>query len=563
MTTAPPPLLDVRELSLGVGDTGRLVVDRASFQVRAGEIVAVVGESGSGKTLAARAVLGLTPPAIRVRGGAIRVEGRDLATLKPAQLRALRGGRIGMVFQEPMTSLNPALTIGRQLEEALALHTTLDVQGRHAAIVAMLQRVGLSDPDRVLRAWPHEFSGGMRQRIMLASVMLPRPALLVADEPTTALDAVIQRDVLELMVSLTAESGTAVLMISHDLAMVARYSHRVIVMCRGEIVEQGPTEQILRAPAHPYTRQLLGAMPRRREVPAVDPADPPLVEVRRLVVDFAGRAGLLRRGRPQRALHGIDLAIRPREVVAVVGGSGSGKTTLGRVIARLQKASGGELWFDGRPVRAARGAAWAAYRRDCQMVFQDPYASLDPRMTVAQSIGEALRGTGLDREASAARVREAIQEVGLEAGHATRYPHELSGGQRQRVAIARAVVRRPRLVIADEPVSALDTTVRAQILDLFADLQRRHGFACLFISHDLAVVEQLANRVVVMHQGRIVEEGPRDQIFDRPADPYTRRLLQAIPALEPTPDGGVRLRWRHDDDTSTPGASGTASGTAA
>ncbi|WP_234195509.1 ABC transporter ATP-binding protein [Pseudacidovorax sp. NFM-22] len=558
MTTVPPPLLDVRGLCLGVGDAGRLVVDRASFQVRTGEIVAVVGESGSGKTLAARAVLGLTPPAIRVRGGAIHIEGRDLAALKPAELRALRGRRIGMVFQEPMTSLNPALSVGRQLEEALALHTPLDAQERRAAIIAMLQRVGLADPDRVLRAWPHEFSGGMRQRIMLASVMLPRPALLVADEPTTALDAVVQRDVLELMVSLTAESGTAVLMISHDLAMVARYSHRVIVMCRGEIVEQGPTEQILRAPAHPYTRQLLGAMPRRRDVPAVDPQDAPLVEVRQLVVDFPARGGLLRRGQPQRALHGIDLALRPREVVAVVGGSGSGKTTLGRVIAHLQKPSSGELLFDGQAVRGSSGATWAAYRRDCQMVFQDPYASLDPRMTVAQSIGEALRGTGLDHETAAARVREAIEEVGLDAGHASRYPHELSGGQRQRVAIARAVVRRPRLVVADEPVSALDTTVRAQILDLFAELQHRHGFACLFISHDLAVVEQLANRVVVMNQGRIVEEGPRDQIFDRPAHPYTRRLLQAIPALEPTPDGGVRLRWRHADDTPAPAASGGA-----
>ncbi|MAD36245.1 MAG: peptide ABC transporter ATP-binding protein [Tistrella sp.] len=548
--TAGAPLLDVSDLSLGIGETGRLVVDRVGFQVRAGEIVAVVGESGSGKTLAARAVLGLTPPAIRRRGGSIRIDGRALEDMTPRELRALRGGRIGMVFQEPMTSLNPSLTIGRQLEEALALHTGLDARGRRAAILAMLQRVGLSDPERVLKAWPHEFSGGMRQRIMLASVMLPKPALLVADEPTTALDAVVQRDVLELMVALTAENDTAVLMISHDLAMVARYSHRVIVMCRGEIVEQGPTDQILRAPAHPYTRKLLGAMPRRRPVPEVAADAPPLVEVQGLTVDFGRRGGLFRRRAHKRALHGIDLAIRPREVVAVVGGSGSGKTTLGRVLASLQKPGGGRLIFDGQPISGRSGAAWTDYRRNCQMVFQDPYSSLDPRMTVAQAIGEALRGSGLDRAAIRARVLEVLAEVGLDDTHAGRYPHELSGGQRQRIAIARAVIRRPRLVIADEPVSALDTTVRAQILDLFADLQRRHGFACLFISHDLAVVEQLANRVVVMNQGRIVEEGPRDRIFDAPADPYTKRLLQAIPTLDPTPSGGVRLRWRHEEAAS-------------
>ena len=527
MTTVPPPLLEVRELCLGVGDAGRLVVDRASFQVRAGEIVAVVGESGSGKTLAARAVLGLTPPAIRVRGGAIHIEGRDLAALKPAELRALRGRRIGMVFQEPMTSLNPALSVGRQLEEALALHTPLDAQERRAAIIAMLQRVGLADPDRVLRAWPHEFSGGMRQRIMLASVMLPRPALLVADEPTTALDAVVQRDVLELMVSLTAESGTAVLMISHDLAMVARYSHRVIVMCRGEIVEQGPTEQILRAPAHPYTRQLLGAMPRRRDVPAVDPQDAPLVEVRQLVVDFPARGGLLRRGQPQRALHGIDLALRPREVVAVVGGSGSGKTTLGRVIAHLQKPSSGELLFDGQAVRGSSGATWAAYRRDCQMVFQDPYASLDPRMTVAQSIGEALRGTGLDHETAAARVREAIEEVGLDAGHASRYPHELSGGQRQRVAIARAISTKARIIILDEPTSALDVSVRLQIVRLLMDLQQNLQLTYLLIGHDLAMVAYMSTDIAVMYLGKIVEFAETNELLNNTAHPYTRALIAA------------------------------------
>jgi peptide/nickel transport system ATP-binding protein len=537
-------LLGVSGLTLRIGTFGPTVVDDVSFSVSRGEIVGIVGESGSGKTLAARAVMGLVPPAVRLVGGSVLFDGQEVTTMSTKRLRAIRGARVGMVFQEPMTSLNPSMLIGRQLEEGLVLHRKLDAAQRRALILEMLRRVGIGDPEGALEAFPHQFSGGMRQRIMLASVMLLKPALLIADEPTTALDAVVQRDVLELMVELTQANGTAVLMISHDLGMIARYSSRVVVMCKGEVVEQGRTEDLLRRPQHPYTRKLLAAMPHRVPARQLPPSNTPIVAVRGLVVDYAGRQGFFRKSAAKRALHGVDLEVRPHEVVAVVGGSGSGKTTLGHAIAGLVRPSAGGILFNGRPIARSEAAYWD-YRLNCQMVFQDPYSSLDPRMTVGDLVAEPLR---LVRTMSAAqksaRVAEVLAEVDLASGFDKRYPHELSGGQRQRIAIARAIVRRPNFVIADEPVSALDVTVRAQILELFAELQRKHGFSCLFISHDLGVVEQVADRVVVMNEGRIVEEGARDAIFDDPKHEYTRALLSAVPALESTKDGGVRLFWR-------------------
>ncbi len=539
-------LVTVSNLSLTVGRGGREIVGGVSFEVAPGEMVGIVGESGSGKTQAARAIMGLTPPPLVVAGGSIRFEGVEVTQASPAALRKLRGARIGMVFQEPMTSLNPSMSIGRQLDEGLKLHRRdLSTAQRRERILEMLRRVGIHDPKAAVEAWPHEFSGGMRQRMMLASVMLLEPALLIADEPTTALDAVVQRDVLELMVDLTREHNTAVLMISHDLPMVARYTERMVVMQHGKVLETGTTAGILERPQHPYTRKLLDAMPRR--LPARPPIqEAPIVEVRNLVVDYAGHQRLFSRTGAKRALNGIDLHVKPREVVAVVGGSGSGKTTLGRAIAGLLSPTSGQILFRNQPV-SRRSPAWRDYRLNCQMVFQDPYSSLDPRMTIGELVGEGLRML-VDMPAAdkRRRVDEVLAEVGLGSEYAKRFPHELSGGQRQRVAIARAVVRRPSFVIADEPVSALDVTVRAQVLDLFADLQERHGFSCLFISHDLGVVEQVADRVVVMRDGGIVEQGTRDTVFDQPREEYTRSLLSAIPALESTETGGVRLRWRLD-----------------
>ncbi|QEK94644.1 ABC transporter ATP-binding protein [Achromobacter insolitus] len=539
-------LVSVSNLSLTVGPGGREIVSGVSFEVAPGEMVGIVGESGSGKTQAARAILGLTPAPLVVAGGSIKFEGVDVTRAAPAALRKLRGARIGMVFQEPMTSLNPSMPIGRQLEEGLRLHRKdLSASARRERILEMLRRVGIRDPKGAMEAWPHEFSGGMRQRMMLASVMLLEPALLIADEPTTALDAVVQRDVLELMVDLTREHHTAVLMISHDLPMVARYTERMVVMQHGKVLETGATAAILERPQHPYTRKLLDAMPRRLPARQLG-REAPIVEVKNLVVDYAGHQRLFSRTGAKRALDGIDLHVKPREVVAVVGGSGSGKTTLGRAIAGLLAPTSGQILFRGQQVDR-RSASWRDYRLNCQMVFQDPYSSLDPRMTIGQLVGEGLRMLeDMPAAEKRRRVDEVLAEVGLGSEYAKRYPHEMSGGQRQRVAIARAIVRRPAFVIADEPVSALDVTVRAQVLDLFADLQERHGFSCLFISHDLGVVEQVADRVVVMRDGGIVEQGSRDAVFDQPREEYTRSLLSAIPALESTDTGGVRLRWRLD-----------------
>ncbi|MDP0929680.1 ABC transporter ATP-binding protein [Paracoccus onubensis] len=546
MNTSGENLLEVEDLCIAVKGAGLDVIKHVSFSIRSGEIVGIVGESGSGKTLAARSVIRLLPEGIEATSGRIAFEGEDVLGMSPRKLRKLRGSRVGMVFQEPMTSLNPSMLLERQLDEALALHCRLPSATRQEMILDMLRRVGLEEPKRALTSYPHEFSGGMRQRIMLASVMLLKPSFLIADEPTTALDAVVQRDVLELMVGLTREQGTAVMLISHDLSMVARYCDRIIVMCRGEVVETGDCKTLLENPQHPYTRKLLGAMPKRGPERSFAQDEAPLVSVRDLVVDYPGRRKLLRREPPHRALHGISLDIAPGQVVAMVGSSGSGKTTLGQALAGLVKPSGGSIGFDGKPIDRAQTSYWD-YRFNCQMIFQDPYSSLDPRDTIGRIVGEPLRHVrDMNKVSRAARVAEVLEEVQLGRDYADRFPHELSGGQRQRVAIARAIVRRPRFVIADEAVSALDVTVRAQILDLFADLQNRHGFSCLFISHDLGVVEQVADRVVVMDKGKIVEEGDRSAVFDNPQHPFTRKLLSVVPALEAAPGGGVRLQWRLD-----------------
>ncbi|MCW5711072.1 ABC transporter ATP-binding protein [Shinella sp.] len=531
-------VLSVENLSVRMGQAGLTVVDGLDFSLPAGEMLALVGESGSGKTMAARSVLGLLPPPfVATPESRIRFRGTDLVSAPPETLRQIRGAGIGMVFQEPMVSLNPAMTIGRQMAEGLALHRKLGKAEIRDMSLAMLERIRIQDPARCLAAFPHEFSGGMRQRIMLASVMLLKPALLIADEPTTALDTLIQRDVLDLMVELTQENNTAVLLISHDLGMVSHYVRNVVVMHKGRAVEQGDSRAVLHAPKHDYTRRLVDALPRRSAGGSRSGRTPaePLIELKDVVIDYPGRARLFGRAAGKRAVHGVDLAINRGETLALVGASGSGKTTLGRAIVGLVTPSGGTMAFRGAPLAYRRDAGGRALRQAIQIVFQDPYSSLDPRQRIAGIVGEPLKlDPALDRARRQARVEEVFAEVGLAPELADRFPHQLSGGQRQRVAIARAIVSRPAFVVADEPVSALDMTVQKQILKLFRDLQARYGFACLFVSHDLGAVEQVADRVAVMENGRIVETGTRDDVFDRPQHAYTRRLLDAAMLLDRT-----------------------------
>ena len=540
------PLLEIDSLTLRVGQSGPQVVKQVSFHVGSGEIVGVVGESGSGKTMLARAVMKLLPKTIQPINGTIRFDGEDVFAMNGTAIRSIRGKRIAMIFQEPMTSLNPSLTIGRQLEEGLELHYPQESKKeRRLKIINMLEKVGIKDGEKALSAHPHQFSGGMRQRIMIASAMLLQPDLLIADEPTTALDAVVQREIMELLLKLTRENSTSVLLISHDLPMVARYCDRIVVMRYGDLVEEGFTEQVLSNPQHDYTRKLLSTLPRR--IPARTPASgEALMQADNIIVDFIGNKSLFQKAPVKTALDNVSVTIFPKEVVAIVGGSGSGKTTLARVIAGLVQPKSGTLSYKGQQV-SRKNNHFNDYRFNCQLVFQDPYSSLDPRMKIGQLVAEPLRlSEGLSAAEKSALVKSTLEDVGLGGDFAERFPHELSGGQRQRIAIARALVRRPAFLIADEAVSALDVTVRAQVLDLLAELQERYGFACLFISHDLGVVEQIADRVVVMKDGKIIEQGTRDAIFDHPQTDYTRQLLSAIPILETTGTGGVRLKWRNE-----------------
>lgn len=549
-------LLSVRALELGlVSPTDNRIVKSASFDLKPGEVLGLVGESGSGKTMLGRSLFGLQPGVVVPYGGDILFQGRSVLNMKAKDLRQLRGAEIGMVFQEPMTSLNPSMTIGRQLNEPLQEHTDLNAKERRARILEIMERVGIPAPQDRLDDYPHEFSGGMRQRIMLASAMLLKPALLIADEPTTALDALVQRSVLKLMLELTKEEGTALILISHDLPMVAHYCERLLVMRQGEIVEAGVTADILATPQHEYTRNLLRSMPERGPVRPFEDTEQPILETRDLAVEYKSRSGLFGKVDKKKALHGINLTVRRGEVVAVVGASGSGKTTLGKAIAHQIRTSAGEVLFRGQAVKKG-SATWMDYRRNCQMIFQDPFGSLDPRFTIRRTLSEALyHEKDLSRSERNERICTAIEEVGLGIAHLDRLPHELSGGQRQRVAIARAIIGRPDFVIADEAVSALDVTVRAQVLELLSNLQHRYGFSCLFISHDLGVVEQLADRVIVMRDGKIVEEGARNQIFDTPKSDYTRALLSAIPKLNRT-ETGVVLSWRFDEPNMTTEAVG-------
>ncbi|MFD5419387.1 ABC transporter ATP-binding protein [Streptomyces sp. NPDC127069] len=602
-------MLDVRGLHVEFPLGGRTAhaLRGVDLSLAAGDTLGIVGESGSGKSTLALALTRMLPGGGRITDGSVLLDGQDLATASDEALRRVRGGRIGMVFQDPMASLNPVLSIGQHLDEAMRAHGRGDRRSRRRRTLELLDLVGIPDPARRIDDHPHQFSGGMRQRVMIALALADEPDVLIADEPTTALDATVQDQILTLLERLNRETGTALVLITHDIGVVARSCRRVLVMYGGTVVEDGPTDRVLADPRHPYTAGLLTAVPRlespsgtrlrsipgsppdpaastrgcafaprcaraedrcREQVPvltrasddvraacwvtgpkdvviaeptedvrsrpAPDRAATPLLEVTGLRKTFPGRG---RRGRrdPLTALDGVDLVLHPGETLGIVGESGSGKSTLARTIVQVHEPTSGAVRFRGRELSGASPETSRALRREVQMVFQDPFSSLNPRMTVGQIIAEPLIAHGLgDRAQRAERVAALLRQVGLDPEAAGRHPRAFSGGQRQRIGIARALAPEPSVLICDEPVSALDVSVQAQVVNLLTDLQRDLGLALLFIAHDLAVVRQISHRIAVMHRGQVVETGPADEVCTRPAHPYTRALLGSVPRTAPS-----------------------------
>ncbi|QIM42107.1 glutathione ABC transporter ATP-binding protein GsiA [Leclercia adecarboxylata] len=561
-------VLAVRNLNVAFPDERQPIpaVKNLSFSLKRGETLAIVGESGSGKSVTALSLMRLIEQSgglvacdsllLRRRNGQVS----DLTTLSSSQVRSVRGADIAMIFQEPMTSLNPVFPVGEQIAESIRLHQGLSGDEALAEARRMLEQVRIPEADAILGRYPHQLSGGMRQRVMIAMALSCRPAVLIADEPTTALDVTIQAQILQLIKVLQDEMEMGVIFITHDMGVVADIADRVLVMYQGEAVETGTVEQIFHSPEHPYTRALLAAVPRLgamngsdlpRRFPLISLTNPgfqeaeteqdtvvpgePILQVRDLVTRFPLRGGLLNRvKREVHAVENVSFDLWPGETLSLVGESGSGKSTTGRALLRLVEAQEGTITFNGERIDTLPAGQLQPLRRDIQFIFQDPYASLDPRQTVGYSIMEPLRVHNLlDGDAAQRRVAWLLERVGLKPEHAWRYPHEFSGGQRQRICIARALALNPKVVIADESVSALDVSIRAQIINLLLDLQREMGIAFLFISHDMAVVERISHRVAVMYLGQIVEIGPRRAVFENPQHPYTRKLMAAVPVADP------------------------------
>ena len=538
------PLLQLEGLSVEtVGPRPSRLVDGLSFSLERGKTLCIAGESGSGKSLTALSLMRLLGPGLRIAAGRALLDGQDLFGLTPEQMRRVRGGRLGMIFQEPMTSLNPIQTVGRQVSEAINAHRRLDGAATRARARQLLEQVQIPDVERRLDQYPFELSGGMRQRVMIAMALAQSPDILIADEPTTALDVTVQAQILSLIRQLQKDTGTAVIMITHDMGVVAEMADDVLVMRRGRQVEASPVRQLFAKPAAPYTQALLAAVPRlgamtgtsapgRSAPTAQKPSQ--VVEVNDLTVRFDVRSGLF--GRPTRRVHaveGVSFRLHAGETLSLVGESGCGKSTTGKALANLVPFHG-DVVIAGTNIAGLSPKAMKPVRRNVQMVFQDPYASLDPRMRVGELVAEPLRIHGIAQGSELAdRAAALFDKVGLPRDALSRYPHEFSGGQRQRICIARALSLSPRVIIADESVSALDVSVQAQVLELLQELQNEAGIAYLFISHDMAVVEQISHRVAVMYMGRFVEIGTRQQIFENPQHPYTKRLMAAVPVPDP------------------------------
>ncbi|WP_432122784.1 dipeptide ABC transporter ATP-binding protein [Streptomyces sp. S1] len=531
----PAPLVDVRDLSVSFARDGGSVraVDGLSLTLAEGRALALVGESGSGKSTVAGALLGLHRGTGARVTGTVRVGGVDVATAGPADLRRLRGGIAAMVFQDPLSSLDPYYAVGDQIAEVYRIHAGGSRKAARARAVEVLDRVGIPDAARRSRSRPHEFSGGMRQRALIAMALACEPRLLVADEPTTALDVTVQAQILDLLHELRRETGTALLLVTHDVGVAAESVDEVLVMRDGREVERGPVGALLGAPSEPYTRTLLSAVP-RLDGPVGTPPEMASPEGEVLLEAVGLRREFGRGKRAVTAVDDVSLTVRAGETLGVVGESGSGKTTLGRMLVRLLDPTGGRLRYGGAEIGALSERELRPYRRELQMVFQDPVASLNPRRSVGESIADPLRTAGeRDERRIRDRVRELLDRVGLDPDRYEAYPHEFSGGQRQRVGIARALAADPRIVVCDEPVSALDVTTQAQVTALLAELQAELGLGLVFIAHDLAVVRQVSDRVAVMRDGRIVEQGTVEEVYGTPRDPYTRQLLAAVPSLDP------------------------------
>ena len=547
MTAGGGHLLEVRDLAVEFDTAGGLVraVNGIGFHVDRGEVLAILGESGSGKSVSAAAMMDLidSPPGY-VTAGRVLYRGADLLTMAAEQRRRINGQQIAMIFQDPLAHLNPVYSVGWQIAETFRAHGAASQAEARERTVELLQRVGIAEPARRARDYPHQFSGGQRQRVMIAMALALRPDVLIADEPTTALDVTVQAQILALLKELQAETGMGLILITHDLGVVAETADRVAVMHDGRIVETGPVGQIFHVPAHPYTRRLMAAIPGRRAAPASRTSAgaeaevaAPLLSVRDLSKHYPVTTGIMRRhtGEVVRAVDGVSFDLAAGETLGLVGESGSGKSTLARTLLRLEEPSGGSARYRGQDLLTLAPSALLGFRRKIQMVFQDPYASLNPRMTVAQIVAEpwTIHKDVLPKARWPARVCELLEQVGMRPEHARRYPHQFSGGQRQRIAIARALALEPELIVCDEAVSALDVSIQAQVIALLAELQSAFGLAYLFIAHDLAVVRHFADRVLVMYRGQIVEQGPTEQIFERAEHPYTRALLAATPVPDP------------------------------
>ena len=562
--SAIAPVLSVRDLttSFRVGPEWRSVVRNMSFDIAPKETVAIVGESGSGKSVTSLSVMRLLPTASSRIEGSVKLLGRELLTLEPEAMRRVRGNEIAMIFQEPMTSLNPIFPIGKQIAEAITCHQNVSNAEAKAEVLRLLDKVRIPNSKNRFDDYPHQFSGGMRQRVMIAMALASKPKLLIADEPTTALDVTIQGQILDLLKMLQDEEDMAVLFITHDMGVVAEVSDRTIVMFRGEAVETGTTDAIFNRGAHPYTRALLSAVPKlgsmggrdrpmrfpvidirsgetlvpETEAAGVNEANRPILDVKNMTTRFDIRSGLL--GRKSGAVHAVEnvsFDLRPGETLALVGESGCGKSTTGRSITRLVEPTSGQISMDGYNVASLDSMALRRMRRSIQMVFQDPFASLDPRMSVGQAVMEPFIEHQLGSKAQAReKAANLLERVGLGADMMPRYPHEFSGGQRQRIAIARSLMLDPKIIVADEAVSALDVSIKAQVCNLLLDLQQSFNLAYLFISHDMAVVERVSHRVAVMYLGEIVEIGPRQAVFENPQHAYTKKLMAAVPVPDPS-----------------------------